>query len=96
MSKDLDPIITAELQIVKARRDDIRKPSYQLARAKLRYFLDQMSAILSFKDKIRPIVVPGRETSLVYIQRVMFYGPLASLINGSANVYHTMTKKSKN
>ena len=83
VSKDLDPIITAELQIVKARRDDIRKPSYQLARAKLRYFLDQMSAILSFKDKIRPIVVPGRETSLVYIQRVMFYGPLASLINGS-------------
>jgi hypothetical protein len=81
VSKDLDPIIAAELQIVKSRRDDIRKPAYQLARAKLRYFLDQMSAILSFKDKIRPIVVPGREMSLVYIQRALFYGPLASLIN---------------
>jgi hypothetical protein len=81
VQKDLIPILAAELEAVKANRDDIKKPSYQLARAKLKYFLEQMSAILSFKDKIRPIVVPGREMSLVYIQRAMFYGPLASLIN---------------
>jgi hypothetical protein len=83
VSKDLDPIIAAELQIVKTKRDDIKKPTYQLARAKLRYFLDQLSALLNYKDKIRPIVVPGREVSLVYIQRALLYGPLASLINGS-------------
>jgi hypothetical protein len=81
VSKDLFPILAGEVQVVKAKRDDIKKPSYQLARAKLKYFLDQMSALLSFKEKIRPIVVPGREMSLVYIQRAMFYGPLASLVN---------------
>ena len=40
-----------------------------------------MSTLLTFKDKIRPIVVPGRDMTLVYIQRAMLYGPLSTLIN---------------
>ena len=41
-----------------------------------------MSQLLNFKNKIRPIVVPGREKSLVYIQRTLCYMVLlASMIN---------------
>lgn len=81
VGKDLIPILTSDLQIIKAKEGDIKKESLSLARSKLKYFVEQMSQLLNFKNKIRPIVVPGREKSLVYIQRAMLYGPLASMIN---------------
>lgn len=81
VSKDIMPILQNDLQIVKSKESDIKKDSLSLARSKLRYFVEQMSQLLNFKNKIRPIVVPGREKSLVYIQRAMLYGPIASMIN---------------
>lgn len=83
VNRDVLPILDNDLQLLKIKADDIKKPQYQLARAKLRNFLNQMSSLLKFKNKIRPIVVPGRDITLVYIQRAMLYGPLASLINSS-------------
>ena len=38
---------------------------------------------LVYKNKIRPIIVPGRDITLVYIQRILLYGPLSTLINPS-------------
>ena len=81
--KDLLPILQNDSQIIKAKEGDFQKESLSLARSKIRYFVEQMSGLLSFKNKIRPIVVPGREKSLVYIQRAMLYGPLATMINPS-------------
>jgi hypothetical protein len=81
--KDLLPILQNDSQIIKAKESDIQKEALTLARSKLRYFVEQMSGLLSFKNKIRPIVVPGREKSLVYIQRAMLYGPIATMINPS-------------
>jgi len=81
--KDLLPILQNDSQIIKAKESDIQKEGLTLARSKLRYFVEQMSGLLSFKNKIRPIVVPGREKSLVYIQRAMLYGPIATMINPS-------------
>jgi hypothetical protein len=83
VSKDLLPILVGELSVVKSKKTDIAKPTFQLARAKIKYFLDQMAAILEFKNKIRPIVVPGRDKALVYIQRALLYGPLATLLNAA-------------
>jgi hypothetical protein len=83
VSKDLIPILVGELSIVKSKKADIAKPTFQLARAKIKYFLDQMAALLEFKNKIRPIVVPGRDKALVYIQRALLYGPLATLVNAA-------------
>ena len=83
VAKDIIPILDNDLQLIKLKEDDIKKPSYQLARSKIRYFIDQMKEILKFKSKLRPIVVPGREMTLVYIQRAMLYGPLATMINPS-------------
>jgi len=81
VGKDIMPILQGDLQIIKAKEGDIKKESLSLARSKLKYFVEQMSQLLNFKNKIRPIVVPGRDKSLVYIQRAMLYGPLASMIN---------------
>jgi hypothetical protein len=80
---DIMPIIDNELQLNKLRGPEIKKPILGLARAKLKYFLEQMSQLLDFKNKLRPIIVPGRDLTLVYIQRAMFYGPLATLIDPS-------------
>jgi hypothetical protein len=83
VKKDLIPILENELQILKAKETDIKRETLSLARSKIKYFIEQMSQILNFKNKIRPIVVPGREKSLVYIQRAILYGPLATMINPS-------------
>jgi hypothetical protein len=83
VAKDIMPILDNDLNIVRLKEDEIKKPSFQLARAKIRYFLDQLSQILTFKNKIRPIVVPGRDVTLIYIQRALLYGPLATMINPS-------------
>jgi hypothetical protein len=81
VQKDLIPILDNDTSIIKLKEEDINKPTYYLARSKISYFLSQMKEILPFKNKIRPIVVPGRDTTLVYIQRALLYGPLATLIN---------------
>lgn len=81
VSKDILPILANDLQIVKEKENDIQKPAYGLARAKIKYFVEQMSELLKYKNIIRPIVVPGRELTLVYIQRAMLYGPLATMLN---------------
>jgi hypothetical protein len=83
VAKDIIPIIQSDLQIIKAKESDIQKDTLGLARSKIHYFVQQMSQLLNFKNKIRPIVVPGREITLVYIQRAMLYGPLATMINPS-------------
>jgi hypothetical protein len=81
--QDVMPILENDTSLLILKGDDLKKPTFSLARSKINYFLKQMSAILSYKNKIRPIVVPGRETTLVYIQRTLLYGPLATLINPS-------------
>jgi len=83
VSEDVQPILNNDVSLLTLKGDDIKKPSLAFAKSKIQYFLDQMSAILPYKNKIRPIVVPGRENTLVYIQRTLLYGPLATLINPS-------------
>lgn len=83
VGKDLLPILDNDTNLVRVKEEDIRKPALSLARSKIHYFLDQMSSLLPFKNKIRPSVVPGRENTLVYIQRALLYGPLSTMINPS-------------
>ena len=80
---DLEPILDNDMLLLLLKEEDLKRPSLQFARSKLTYFLKQMSALLPFKNKIRPIVVPGRDITLSYIQRAILYGPLAILINPS-------------
>ena len=81
--KDIIPILENDMQVIKLKEEEIKKPTLQLARSKIRYFLSQMSSLLNFKNKIRPIIIPGHDKTLVYIQRTILYGPLATMINPS-------------
>lgn len=78
---DITKILENDTYIVKEKKKKILNPIVSLARHKIEFFLKQMSALLEFKDKIRPTVVPGRNNTLRYIQRVMFLGPLSTLID---------------
>ena len=80
---DIVPILENDIVLLTQKGDDLKSPQFNLAKSKISYFLKQMSAILAYKNKIRSIVIPGQETTLVYIQRTLLYGPLATLINPS-------------
>jgi hypothetical protein len=83
VDKDLKPILANEVALISKREEILKRPAYNFARAKLNYFLKQMSAILAFKSKVRPIIIPGRDVTLVYIQRTLLYGPLSTLLDSS-------------
>jgi hypothetical protein len=78
---DVQPILNNDLSIIIAKGTEIKKSQYAFARSKLKHFIEQLSTILPYKNKVRPLVVPGREKTLIYIQRALIYGPIASLIN---------------
>jgi len=80
-SQDLQPILDRELEFIKAKSAERKSEKLEFARTKLAYCLKQWSALLPYKNRIRPIVVPGKEKALFYIQKAMFYGPLASLLD---------------
>jgi hypothetical protein len=40
-----------------------------------------LSALLPYKNSIRPIVIPGRSNTLEYIQRSILYGTIGTLLN---------------
>ena len=80
-TQDLIPILDNDTQLLFLKGDDLKKANVQLARAKIAYFVKQMSSLLPFKNSIRPTVVPGRHTTLEYIQRALFFGPLSTLLH---------------
>ena len=82
-TQDISPILDNDISLILQKGDDLKNPRLQLAKSKISYFLKQMSAILAYKNKIRPIIIPGQDITLVYIQRILLYGPLSTLINPS-------------
>jgi hypothetical protein len=80
-TQDLIPILDNDTQLLFLKGDDLKKANVQLARAKIAYFVKQMSSLLPFKNSIRPTVVPGRHITLEYIQRALFFGPLSTLLH---------------
>jgi len=77
--EDINKIFETDLQIVKFFIDKIAKSDF--ARAKLQYYLRQMEQILKFQNRIRAGTFPGRELTLSYIQRLLFFGPLSQLVD---------------
>lgn len=83
VEEGLQRILGGEFDIITPREEDIKKETMVLARSKLQYYLKQLSAMLPYKNKLRPILVPGREHTLGYFQRAIFYGTLGSLVDPS-------------
>ena len=80
-TKDLQPILNSEVDILLKTENMIKLPKYDWARDKIREFVKQLSILLPFKNKIRPILVPGKENTLKYIQKALLFGPLATLLS---------------
>jgi hypothetical protein len=81
-AQDLKKMMDVHLRDLSKKPEDwTSNPQYDLARAKLRYYSNQMSEIIAYKDRIRAIRFPGRQMSLEYIQRVLFFGPLAMMLD---------------
>jgi hypothetical protein len=78
---DLLAILKKDNAIVSVYKGDVHAPANMLVRDKLQHFLSQMSTILSFKSRIRAVMLPGRTETLNYIQQAFLYGPLAELMD---------------
>jgi hypothetical protein len=70
---DIVPILQNDTNLVRAKEEALKKPEYNFAKSKLKYFLSQMSALLSIKNKVRPIVIPGRNTTLVHSKSITIW-----------------------
>jgi len=81
-SEDLKKMLGVHLRDLSKTPEDWKdNPQYDLARAKLRYYTQQIGEVMSYKDRIRAIRFPGKQMSLEYIQRVLFFGPLATMLD---------------
>ncbi len=93
---DIQKFMTADAYILNNKQTDFNNQRVAFARAKMSYFVEQMSAQLPFKNKLRAILVPGRDNTLQYIQRALLYCPLAMLLDGSSippdAVYQTASR----
>lgn len=79
---DLKAMMDVHLRdLSKTPEDWQSNPQYDLARAKMRYYSRQIGEIITYKDRIRAIRFPGKQMSLEYIQRVLFFGPLAMMLD---------------
>lgn len=81
----LKPILNRELKFVKDYESKIANVQTNYARARLSDYIQRMSDILEFKNKLRPSVGANGEKALEYkyIQQILLYGPLAILMDRS-------------
>lgn len=93
VDEDLQPLLDHEMDFLHKKESDMKNPRLEFARTKLTHYLNQLRVILPFKNIIRPIVVPGKERTLVYIQKAIFYGTLSTLLD-SGDVPRTVKRTS--
>jgi hypothetical protein len=86
VEKYLNPILYNEIQSFVKRNftmleqnDAIQQGAVPLMSA----YVEQMSVLLPFMNSIRPGMVPGGNMTLRYIQKCIFYGPLATMFTTS-------------
>jgi len=81
----LKPILNRELKFVKDYESKIANVQTNYARARLSDYIQRMSDVLEFKNRIRPSVGANGEKALEYkyIQHVLLYGPLVILMDRS-------------
>lgn len=83
VEKELIPILDKELKFVKDNESKIANVQSNYARARLSDYIQRMSDLLAFKNKIRPSVGANGEKALEYkyIQHIFLYGPLTILMD---------------
>jgi hypothetical protein len=83
VEQDLQPVLEKELAFLTSNKGLISGDQIQFAKLKLEDYLAQVSALLPSMNHIRPSVIPGRDSALIYIQQAFLYGPLSMLLDSS-------------
>jgi hypothetical protein len=83
VEQDLQPVLEKELAFLISNKGQISGDQIQFAKLKLEDYLAQVSALLPSLNHIRPSVIPGGDTSLLYIRQAFLYGPLSMLLDSS-------------
>jgi hypothetical protein len=81
VKEDLMPKLENELLIIKQYQEKMKKAENSFVRSKISYCLKQLSAVLPYKNIIRSTLVPGRDKALVYIQQLILFGAIATMID---------------
>jgi len=79
--------LTADNSVLKAFGKEFNSPDKQFAQLKLAKFILQLSEIIRFKNRIRPIYFVGGMNTFKYIQAAFLYGPLKELFDSSINPF---------
>jgi hypothetical protein len=78
-------MLKAEIRITDKKREKLRddegRPMLPFARAKVEFYLSQLSTILPFMHRIRPHQIPGGRIILQSLQRAILFGPLSMLLD---------------
>jgi hypothetical protein len=83
VEQDLQPVLEKELAFLTSNKGLISGDQIQFAKLKLEDYLAQVSALLPSLNHIRASVIPGGDTSLLYIRQAFLYGPLSMLLDSS-------------
>jgi hypothetical protein len=84
VQKYLNPILNNEIQSFFKRQFTMTEVAIQQGAAPvMSAYVEQMSVLLPFMNSIRPGMVPGGNITLRYIQKCLFYGPLATMLTTS-------------
>jgi len=81
--EDLKDVLDEDRAILNLFVADFHSPDKTFARAKLDYFVSQLSAITRLKNRLRPLYFVGGDDTFQHIQQAFLYGPLADLFNPS-------------
>jgi hypothetical protein len=79
--------LTADNAVLKAFGKEFNSPDKQVAQLKLAKFILQLSEIIRFKNRIRPVYFVGGMNTFKYIQAAFLYGPLKELFDSSINPF---------
>jgi hypothetical protein len=79
----IEPIIRKELELLKFKQEDFKEEKYNFARTKMAHYVNQLSAILPFKNKLNMHKIPSGDRVQEFIQEIIFYAPMATLLDNS-------------
>jgi len=83
VESSIEPILKLELQLLRFKQEDFKKEVYHFARTKMAHFIKQLSAILPYKHKLNMHKIPSGDRMQEFMQEIMLYGPLATLLDNS-------------
>lgn len=78
---DLNKMIAVDYEVVVYKQAELKNKEYLVALEKMNFFVQQLRVILPFKHQIGPKTIKHGKRALEYIQEILFYGPLSTLLD---------------